>query len=93
MSKKGKGKAIAKSLAGTSHITSPQNPNPDDAFRVLRCLVEGDYASFKVTVPIHKDVDDLKKLVKAEREDSILRGIDPNILVLWKVRTSSLPPL
>ena len=65
-----------------SLVTSPQ---PQVTLR-LRCLIEGEDAVFTVTVSVNDEIGDLKKLIKKEREQSILRDVDPNILVLWKVR-------
>ena len=52
----------------------------------LWCLIDGDSRPFKVTALDAADVTDLKEFIKEKRKESILRGIDPTVLELWKVR-------
>jgi hypothetical protein len=65
-------------MFATSSVTSQGS-------RRLRCVIEGESIVFTVTVPYHLEVEDLKKAIKGERAMSILKGIDPNLLELWKV--------
>ena len=64
------------------------NPMATDEDRVLWCLLEGDSRSklFKVTVPIHNQINDLKKRVWEERKNT-LKYIPAKHLVLSKVNT------
>jgi Crinkler effector protein N-terminal domain len=59
----------------------------DEVRRELRCLVQGDSATFKVTVPLDKNIDDLKDLIY-DKGISEKRDVLAKDLVLWKVRTS-----
>lgn len=50
----------------------------------LNCLIEGEYAVFLVTMGRNDAVSNFKKAIRRERKDSILRGVDPHTLELWK---------
>lgn len=49
-------------------------------------LIGGEEEVFTVTVSVDDEIGDLKKLIKKEREQTIVHSVDPNILALWKVR-------
>jgi len=50
---------------------------PDDAVRILYCLVQGHSTAIKVTVPADNDADDMKKIVYQEMDKDILRNVMP----------------
>jgi len=52
----------------------------------LWCNVKGDSAIFFVEVPLEHTIAHLKKLIRSERKQNVLSGIDTADLVLWKVR-------
>jgi hypothetical protein len=56
-----------------------------DAVRTLRCLVEGRPSSFKVTVPVDGDIDDMKEAIKLQEQPE-LDNLSAGSLNLWKVR-------
>jgi len=58
---------------------------PSDNTRRLRCLIKGDAAVFTVTVPVDKDISDLKELVHKKGENGVLGSVDAKDLVLLKV--------
>ena len=93
---KGKGRElsppIATTMASEGQTSSVFDVHMhDDTPRVLRCIVEGDPAVFKVKVPVDNDVDDLKKLVHREKDKGILRDVNASDLALWKVRYFQKP--
>ena len=57
----------------------------DDAPRVLVCLVEGDSSIFPVTPTGDMHIWDLQKLIKEEKKNGVLNGVDSSDLILWKV--------
>jgi hypothetical protein len=74
--------------ATTSSIASARNPAAaiaDDTIHTLWCLVEGDSTPFKITAPPNIDIDDLKKLVRENKDKSSLRDVNASDLVLFKV--------
>ena len=95
------GKLVQRTVTRGAHPDyNPAATMSHDSSRQLRCLIEGDSTVFTVTVSLEDEIGDLKKFIKKEREESILRNVDPNILVLWMVspfhsriqRCGSLPP-
>ena len=56
-----------------------------DGSRRLNCLIKGESIVFLVTVGRDCVVSELKEEIQRERAMSILKGIDPNLLELWKV--------
>ena len=58
----------------------------------LLCVIEGESESFPIDVKgsLWRNpkfmVGDLKKKIQEERDKGSLAGVDPHILVLWKVR-------
>jgi hypothetical protein len=58
-----------------------------DGSRRLNCLIDVESIVFSVTVGRDYVVSELKKAIQREREMSILKGIDPHKLELWKVST------
>ena len=56
----------------------------DNAARTLWCLVEGEYALFRVTVPLDGYIADLQKTIKQEKEDKF-KYTDANELRLFQV--------
>ena len=61
----------------------------DDAPRALQCLIEGESLLFKVTATGSLDMMDLKRLIKEERKNGMLKNVDAADLMLWKVRMTS----
>jgi hypothetical protein len=63
-----------------------------DGLRHIRCLIEGSNESFKVSVDINGDVDDLKKCIYDARIGLAFRNIDWPNLKLLKVPFPSQSP-
>jgi len=49
------------------------------------CLVEGDQSPFTITVSPSIPIDELKKIIKAEKSRR-LQNVDASDLAVWKVR-------
>ncbi len=49
----------------------------------LKCLIEGEYIVFPVTVARNEEVSDLKKVI--QHEGGPLKDVHPYYLELWKV--------
>jgi hypothetical protein len=52
------------------------------------CLVEGDDKLFTIDCPLTTPIVVLKKLIREERKNGLLRNIDATDLTLWKVRVT-----
>ena len=63
-----------------SHI-----PMADDAIHALFCLIEGQSSVFKIKPTGNMQIYDLRALIKEKKKDSVLSGVDPDDLTLWKV--------
>jgi len=50
----------------------------------LWCLVRGDINSFKVVIGQDNDIDDLRKIIKAEKPNA-LSNVDADNIILWSV--------
>jgi hypothetical protein len=70
-----------------SATSNPLAASAANAQYRLWCIVEDDAAPFLVTVPTNAYINDLKKLIKEERKNGILKDVDATDLVLWKVST------
>ena len=72
------------------------NMNVDNNMKVdndpleLWCFIHGDTAPFRVIVPTHIDIDELKEYIHKKRTNT-LRDIDPSNIILWKVTSVYRP--
>ncbi|KAF8273503.1 hypothetical protein EI94DRAFT_1795256 [Lactarius quietus] len=58
----------------------------------LWCLIDGDKTAFKVVIPIHSDIDDLKDSIKQKRSHHLAK-FDAADLILWKLnKPESIKP-
>ena len=59
-----------------------------DARRRVRCFVEGGVGLVTVEVSSEEEVGDVKRFVREECMNGLLRNVDARDLALWKVTTS-----
>ena len=59
-----------------------------DARRRVRCFVEGGVGLVTVEVSSEEEVGDVKRFVREERMNGLLRNVDARDLALWKVTAS-----
>jgi hypothetical protein len=82
-----KGKAHDVSVPTTSGPLQSSILKTDDPPLMLRCLLQGQSTPFKVDIPASADINDVKKAIKAEKEND-LKPYDADTLIVFKVSHS-----
>jgi hypothetical protein len=61
-------------------------PKPIEQDWVLHCIIQGEAATFTISISSSKDIYELKPLVHAKAHNGLLGGTDVKDLVIFKVR-------
>ena len=69
-------------------LTVPKAISSSDARRRVRCFVEGGVGLVTVEVSSEEEVGDVKRFVREECMNGLLRNVDARDLALWKVTAS-----